>query len=82
MYKTYAHTHTYGLLLQVLAKLGGPHGSGGGNLQQVITALVYSQHGPLVGIKELARSLQVLPVSCAFLLGRHTVRLGCKEHTA
>jgi hypothetical protein len=57
---TLTREHVEALFLEVLTKLGGPHGGGGGNLQQVVSALVASQHGPTVTIR-FAKVLSLVP---------------------
>jgi hypothetical protein len=57
---TLTREHVQALFLEVLAKMGGPHGGAGGNLQQVVSALVVSQHGPTVTIR-FAKVLSIVP---------------------
>ena len=58
---TLTREHVEALFLEVLTKLGGPDGGGGGNLQKVVSALVASQHGPTVTIRFAKSTLSLVP---------------------
>jgi hypothetical protein len=66
---TLTREHVEALFLEVLTKLGGPDGGGGGNLQKVVSALVASQHGPTVTIRFAKSTLSLSCLSIVKVLG-------------